>query len=128
MNNVILAISSILFSSTVFSLSLDQQRTVYSEAQVLQQQNHWDEASKKLDSIPAYPLNYLLEYQNIRADLSQYSPKQINTFIEQNKLYKTSYSLQREYLYYLAKNKSWDDFLSFYPQLPRSTELKCFYF
>ena len=128
MSKLILAISSILFSSTVFSLSLDQQRTVYSEAQALQQQNHWDEAIKKLDSIPSYPLNYLLEYQNIRADLSQYNSKQINDFIEKNKLYKTSYSLQREYLYYLAKNKSWDDFLSFYPQLPRSTELKCFYF
>jgi len=128
MSKFILLVSSFLFSSSVFSLSIDQQRSVYNEAKSLQAQERWGDASEKLDSIPDYPLNYLLEYQNIRKDLSQYNPIQINDFIDENKPYRTVYSLQREYMYYLAKQKSWDDFLAFYPQLPYSTELKCFYF
>lgn len=128
MKKILLVVSSILFSSTVFSLSLSQQRVIYSEAKSLQQQERWDEANKKLDSIPVYPLNYLLEYQKLKSDFSAHSLEEISDFIEKNKPYKTSYSLQREYLYYLANKSDWDDFLTFYPQLPRSTKLKCFYF
>jgi len=125
---LLLIVSSILFSSTVSSLSLNQQRVIYSEAKSLQQQERWDEVNKKLEMIPVYPLNYLLEYQKIKSDFSIYSLEEISTFIEKNKPYKTSYSLQREYLYYLAKHREWDNFLTFYPQLPRSTKLKCFHF
>jgi soluble lytic murein transglycosylase len=128
MMRLILIISSILFSSAIFSLSLDQQRTVYSEALQLQVNNNWDEAKDKLDSIPLYPLTYILEYQQLKKEFSLGSVVEINNFINNNKRYKISDQLQREYLYYLAGKKYWAEFVSFYPQLPRSEKLKCFYF
>lgn len=128
MMRFILIIISILFSSNIFSLSLSQQRSVYSEAQSLQQQHHWNKASNKLATIPVYPLTYLLEYQQLRYGFSRKSVSQISDFIRDNKQHKISDALQREYLYYLAKNKYWAEFLTFYPQLPHSAKLKCFYF
>ncbi|MEI6897836.1 MAG: transglycosylase SLT domain-containing protein [Psychromonas sp.] len=128
MKRIILVICAILFSSMVLSLSLSQQRLIYSEAKSLQGQQRWDEAAIKMDSIPRYPLTYLLEYQILKSNLSQDNLSKISTFIEHNKPHWASYNLQRKYLYYLAKNQYWDDFITFYPQLPRSPSLKCFYF
>lgn len=124
----ILIISSVLFSSTVFSISIDQQRLIYNEALQLQENNNWDEAKDKLDTIPIYPLTYILEYQQLKKEFSQDSVVEINDFINNNKRYKISDQLQREYLYYLAGKKYWTEFVTFYPQLPRSGKLKCFYF
>lgn len=101
---------------------------IYSEAKLLQKQNMWSEATKKMASISTYPLNYILEYQKLSSDFSQDEFSEVSAFIEHNKQYKLSNILQREYLYYLASHKYWDDFLTFYPQLPKSSKLKCFYF
>ncbi|WP_028866522.1 transglycosylase SLT domain-containing protein [Psychromonas hadalis] len=128
MKRYLFIIFSILFASNVFSLSLNQQRAVYSEAQLLQSQNRWNEADVKLASIPVYPLTYFLTYQHLKENFSQQSLTEIDTFIIKNKRYKISDDLQREYLYYLAGKQYWSDFLIFYPQLPRSSRLKCFYF
>lgn len=128
MKRYILLVFSILFSANVLSLSLNQQRAVYGEAQLLQSQNKWDEANVKLDSIAAYPLTYLLTYQNLKKHISAQSVDEINAFITENKHYKASDDLQRNYLYYLASKKLWPEFLAFYPQLPRNNTLKCFYF
>jgi len=124
----ILFICSLFLSSTTFALSLNEQRIVYSDAQHLQQQGRWDEATDKLASIPVYPLTYLLEYQQLRGDFSKQSIIPISEFMRNNKQHKITNKLQREYLYYLAGNKYWAEFLTFYPQLPRSSKLKCFYF
>lgn len=119
---------SLFFSSVVLSLSLNQQREVYSDAKLLQTQNRWDEATDKLAVIPVYPLTYLLEYQFLKSNFSQQDGDLINDFISKNKQHKITNELQREYLYYLAENKHWAEFIAFYPKLPRSGKLKCFYF
>lgn len=128
MTKFLLLISTVLFSSTVLSLSLNQQRAIYSEAQLLQKQQRWDDATKKMQVIPDYPLTYILEYQKLKSSFSLEQLPKITAFIAQNKQRKLTDSLQREYLYYLANKKSWDDFTTFYPQLPKSKKLKCFYF
>jgi len=128
MKKIICIVCALLFSSAVFSLSLTQQRGVYSEAKKLQQQKRWREATEKMASISNYPLTYILEYQKLREKLTREALPEINDFVNNNKPRSLSYSLQREYLYYLAKNKYWSDFITFYPQLPRTTQLKCFYF
>jgi len=128
MKKMLLVIGSILFSSTVFSLSLTQQRAIYSEAQSLQKQHQWDAVAKKVAAIPDYPLNYIFEYHRLKESFSLSSFTEINAFIKKNNDNSLSDSLQREYLYYLASQRAWDEFTTFYPQLPRSTKLKCFYF
>ena len=90
MMRYILAIFSILFSSTVLSLSLDQQRVIYTEASQLQEKKRWDEADEKLSSIPIYPLSYLLEYQQLKSDFSPENRIKISAFIDRNKHYKIS--------------------------------------
>ncbi|MCP4322982.1 MAG: transglycosylase SLT domain-containing protein [Psychromonas sp.] len=127
MPRYILVVCSLLFSSIAFSLSLNEQRQVYSDAQQLQHKGRWGEAANKLSSIPVYPLTYLLEYQQLRENFSKQSFVAISEFMRNNKQHKISNKLQREYLYYLAGKKYWDEFLTFYPQLPRSAKLKCFY-
>lgn len=124
----ILLFASLFFSSVVLSLSLNQQREVYNDAKLLQTQNRWDEATDKLAVIPVYPLTYLLEYQFLKSNFSQENGEQINDFIREYKQHKITNKLQREYLYYLSKNKYWAEFVAFYPKLPRSAKLKCFYF
>ena len=128
MTKSLLLLTTILFSSSVFSFSLNQQRAIYSEAQSLQTQQRWKEADKKLASIPRYPLTYILEYNKLKANFSRESVAQISDFIERNKTRKLTDSLQREYMYYLAKHKFWREFITFYPQLPSTKKLKCFYF
>jgi soluble lytic murein transglycosylase len=121
-------ITSFLFSTVSFSLSLNQQREVYSEAKSLQDQKRWNEASVKLATIPIYPLTYLLEYHHLKSDFKKEGVSEVSDFISENKNRKITNQLQREYLYYLADNKYWAEFLDFYPQLPNSKRLKCFSF
>lgn len=123
-----LIITLLLFSSASLSLSLSQQREVYSEALQLQKKNRWKEARDKLHTIPVYPLTYLLQYKQLKTNFTQSGVVAVSDFISENKEHKISDQLQREYLYYLAKNKYWAEFLLFYPQLPRSAKLKCLSF
>ena len=128
MTRFILLMLSTLLSTNVFSLSLSQQRGVYSEAKLLQKQYRWNEANEKIATIPVYPLTYLLEYKQLKSHFSPKNVNQISDFINANKQHEITYALQREYLYYLANKQRWDEFLAFYPQLPHSSKLKCFYF
>jgi len=116
------------FSSLSSSLTWSQQRGLYTEAVDLQAQQMWSEALQKTELIPAYPLTYLLEYQQLKAHFSRNSLVAVQSFIKDNPDRRVSYDLQRSYLYYLAKNQYWSEYLSFYPQLPNSLDLKCFHF
>ena len=116
------------FSSFATSLTWSQQRGLYTEAVDLQAQKMWSKALQKTKLIPAYPLTYLLEYQQLKAHFSRKSLFAVQSFIQDNLDRRVSYDLQRSYLYYLAKNQYWSEYLSFYPQLPNSLDLKCFHF
>jgi len=116
------------FSSLATSLTWSQQRDLYTQAVDLQTQKMWSEALQKTKLIPAYPLTYLLEYQQLKAHFSRNSLFAVQSFIKDNPDRRVSYDLQRSYLYYLAKNQYWREYLSFYPRLPNSVDLKCYHF
>ncbi|MGC3835284.1 transglycosylase SLT domain-containing protein [Moritella viscosa] len=116
------------FSSLASTLTWSQQRGLYTQAVDLQAQQMWSEALQKTKLIPAYPLTYLLEYQQLKAHFSRNSLAAVASFIKGNPDRRVSYDLQRSYLYYLAKNQYWSEYLSFYPRLPNSLDLKCFHF
>jgi soluble lytic murein transglycosylase len=123
-------ISLFLFSCSSFatSLTLSQQRGLYTQAVDLQAQEMWSKALQKTKLIPVYPLIYLLEYQQLKAHFSRNSLFAVQSFIKNNRDRRVSYDLQRSYLYYLANNQYWSEYLSFYPQVPNSLNLKCFHF
>ncbi|SHO23857.1 Hypothetical soluble lytic murein transglycosylase [Moritella viscosa] len=116
------------FSSLASTLTWSQQRGLYTQALDLQAQQMWSKALQKTKLIPAYPLTYLLEYQQLKAHFTRNSLVAVTSFIKGNPDRRVSYDLQRSYLYYLAKNQYWSEYLSFYPQLPNSLDLKCFHF
>ncbi|PKH06353.1 transglycosylase SLT domain-containing protein [Moritella sp. Urea-trap-13] len=116
------------FSSVATSLTWDQQRGLYTQAVDLQSQDMWLEALQKAKLIPGYPLTYLLEYKQLKAHFSRESLFAVQSFIKDNLDRRASYDLQRSYLYYLAENQYWDEYLSFYPRIPNSVDLKCFHF
>jgi len=110
------------------ALTLDEQRQVYAQAVNLQKQDKWQQASQEAALIPQYPLNYLLEYQYLKEHFARESVAVVQSFMSKYRQYKVSSDVQRDYLYYLGKKQYWREFLDFYPKLPNSVDLRCFYF
>ena len=118
----------LIHSSLSSALTLTEQRSVYAQAVELQAQGRWLQATQKAKIIADYPLSYLLDYQFLRKNFNPHYLPAVQDFIKHNPEHKISNDLQREYLSYLAKNKYWSEFTTFYPRLPHSTDLKCYYF
>lgn len=120
--------SLLLQSSVTYALTLDEQRILYANTVKLQEQGLWQEARQQSKILGDYPLRYLLDYAYLKENFSPVNLPTIQAFIKQNSTYKISDDLQRSYLYYLAKNKYWSEYLTFYPALPKSKDLKCYQF
>jgi len=118
------------FSLTSFAsaYNLDKQRELYSQAVVLQGQGEWEQAQKTSALIAEYPLTYLLEYQDLKANFAIDKGAAVRSFIKDNPKRSLSLDIERAYLRFLAKNDAWKEFLDFYPQVPNSSDLKCNYF
>jgi soluble lytic murein transglycosylase len=123
-----LLFSLLIQSSLTHALTLDEQRTLYANTVKLQEQGLWQEAQQQSSLLGDYPLRYLLDYAYLKENFSPANLPTIQAFIKKNSAHKTSDDLQRSYLYYLAKNKYWSEYLSFYPALPKSKDLKCYQF
>lgn len=117
----------LLFSSLASALNVDIQRDVFSEVLTLQEQQKWQKANQQVEKIEDYPLAYLAQFNYLNANLTQVEDKQIRDFIIANKGKAASDDLQRSYLFMLAKQKRWADFLTAYPKLPNTPELQCYY-
>ena len=128
MKKIYTFIFCLLLSSNLIAQTLNEQRKIYAKAVELQEQGLWEQADLQAKKITQYPLAYLLEYKSLKENFNQKSLPSIQAFIKKNAQYKVSNDLQRSYLYYLARNQYWSEFLSFYPQLPNSTDLKCYHF
>ncbi|MFQ3175196.1 MAG: soluble lytic murein transglycosylase [Psychromonas sp.] len=128
--NKLLLLCCGFFSMTSFvsADNLEEQRELYSQVIVLQEQGEWELAQKKAALIPEYPLTYLLEFQSIKAHFAVNNAAAVQSFINNNPKRSLSLDLERDYLRFLAKNHAWKEFLNFYPQLPNSSDLKCNYF
>jgi len=120
--------SLLLQSSLTQALTLDEQRTLYANTVKLQEQGLWLEAQQQSQVLGDYPLRYLLDYAYLKENFSPANLPTIQAFIKKNSEHKISNDLQRSYLYYLAKNRYWSEYLTFYPALPKSRDLKCYQF
>lgn len=117
----------LLFSSLASALNVDIQRDVFSEVLTLQEKQKWQKANQQVEKIEDYPLAYLAQFNYLNANLTQVEDKQIRDFIIANKGKAASDDLQRSYLFMLAEQKRWADFLTAYPKLPNTPELQCYY-
>ena len=129
MNKILLwCFGFISLTSVASAANLAEQRQLYSQVSVLQAQGKWEAAQYSRGLMAEYPLTYLLEYQALKANFAVKGVSKVQTFMNNNSDHRISLDLQRDYLYYLAKNNAWQEFLDFYPTLPNSSDLKCYYF
>lgn len=124
--SLILCFHFISFNACAQTLS--EQREIYAQAVELQKQGLWQQASEKSKLIAQYPLTYLLEYRRLENNFDETSLPAVQSFLDHNNKRKISNDLQRKYLYYLAENQYWTDYLTFYPKLPNSIDLRCYHF
>lgn len=127
MKKIILSCFLLSIANIASALGLDAQRTIFSETIALQEQELWDKANVNINQIKDYPLVYLAEYNYLNANLDKVSDKQVLTFIKTHQTKIVSDNLQRSYLFYLASQKNWTQFLTAYPSMPNNAVLKCHY-
>ena len=115
-------------SSLASALTLDTQRDIFTETLDLQDQMQWEEANKQMSNLDNYPLTYLTQYNYMNANIENVSDKEVLSFLQSNENKAVSDDLQRTYLFYLAKEKRWVDFLNAKNDLPNNPTLQCYYF
>ncbi len=114
--------SLVVFSSTVFSNTLDQQRQDFLLAEKLIEQGN-ESAFLTLNSTLAdYPLYPYLQYQWLKNNLSQ--TDKILAFSSTYKDTRYADLLRSKWLDYLANNDRWVEFLRYY-QASDNTALEC---
>ncbi|TEW56755.1 lytic murein transglycosylase [Psychromonas sp. RZ22] len=127
MKKLILACLLVSTSNLVSALNLDVQRDIFAKTLSLQEHYQWVDANHELARIPDYPLTYLAEYNYLTAHLNTLNDETILGFIESHKGTAASDDLQRAYLFHLAEQKRWQQFLVAYPKLPNNRTLQCHY-
>lgn len=127
MKKIILGCLLISASSFASALNLDVQRDIFTDVLALQEQKKWDEANEQKSRINDYPLAYLAEYNYLNAHITEVNDSEILNYVEKNKEKVISNDLQRTYLFHLAKQKKWQEFLTAFPRMPSHRVLKCHY-
>jgi len=114
-------------SSLASAITLDIQRSIFSDTLDLQDQQEWQKAKQKISDIGNYPLTYLTQYNYLKANLDTVDDQKVKTFIKANKNKVVSKDLQHDYLTLLATQHRWSDFLQATTGFPKSRTLQCHY-
>lgn len=125
---IILFFVFLLLSSSSFSQSLSEQRDLYAKVRQAQSSGHWIKASRLMHQLKTYPLYSYLRYYELRAHLDAAHYEQIVAFRQQYRNTPLADSLERAFLYKLAKQHRWALLLKFFPHEPSSTSLRCSYY
>lgn len=75
--------------------------------------------------LDGYPLTIYLDYQYLAERLSYLNTAQVTGFIRQHPDSLLADRLEGRYLYRLAREQRWREFLALYPELPNSIPLQC---
>lgn len=75
--------------------------------------------------LESYPLALYLDYQYLADNLSQLSTAQVTGFMQRHADSLLADRLESRYLYRLARERRWSEFLTLYPELPNSVALQC---
>ena len=111
-----------LFSNTVVSTTLDQQRQDFLQAERLVEQGDESAFLKLSSTLAEYPLYPYLQYQWLKNNLSQ--TDKILVFLSAYKETRYADLLRSKWLDYLANNERWIEFILYY-QASDNTALEC---
>lgn len=114
----------LVFSNAVFGSTLDQQRTVFLQAEKLLAQGNDAAFMRASAALINYPLYPYLQYQWLKENLHQ--EEQILSFLAAYKSTRYAGLLRSRWLDYLAKNERWSDFIRHY-EASENTALECQY-
>jgi soluble lytic murein transglycosylase len=104
---------------------LSGDRARFLEARKALNENRLDEFRRLAGQLKDYPLYPYLEFQELRNRLKRAEPAEISTFIDRFSDIPLGWRLRRSWLYTLARQKNWPQFLQVY-QPPQPVELRCY--
>ncbi|MGP7733264.1 transglycosylase SLT domain-containing protein [Oceanimonas smirnovii] len=100
-------------------------REQYLQAEQALKQNNTEHYRQLRAGLNDYPLVPYLDYRYLADRLSSLSSQDVTGFINRYPDSQLADRLERQYLFRLAREQRWRDFLALYPELPNSTELQC---
>ncbi len=128
----LLAVTSVIVASLAWPTlaaesKLEQQRLDYDKAQKLIDNKDISGYQKLRPKIAGYSLTPYIDYRVFSLQLSDKSPDEVETFIEQHKSFPFSSRIRAPYLDQLARQNKWQDILTFQTSYPNGERYQCHY-
>lgn len=132
--HAILMLALLLFSNPLFAVKestlsaakMEKQRSLFSKAEKALKKKQYNEFSRLMLQLDAYPLYPYLKYKEYSSKLSKLSQTQVDSFLKTYADTPYADRLRVSWLLKKAKNKQWQAYLDSYePQ--KSTKLQCHY-
>ncbi|WMC11407.1 transglycosylase SLT domain-containing protein [Oceanimonas pelagia] len=101
------------------------QREQYRQAEQALVQGKTGEYRQLRQGLDGYPLVSYLDYRYLADRLKDIGIKDVRGFMVRYPDSLLADRLERQYLFRLARDQRWQEFLALYPELPNSTELQC---
>ena len=104
---------------------LAQQRIHYEMAKSALNSGDWSGFRLHQQQLGDYPLALYLEYGRLKSKLSSADQNEIDDFLNREQSSFLSTRLREQWLYHLAVNKRWAEFLNYYQPDASTTEMRC---
>ncbi len=115
----------LLLLSLGVSVQASPLREQYRQAEQALKSNDIAAYKRLRQGLDAYPLTVYLDYQYLDDRMAQLTTAQITQFMSRHSDSLLADRLERRYLFRLAREQRWQEFLALYPALPNSIELQC---
>jgi soluble lytic murein transglycosylase len=122
------AIAALLCIAAGFADTADplaDQRAQFLDAYKALQEGRLGDYRRIATGLDSYPLYRYLEFEDLRSRLSRAGDTEISDFIKRYAGQPVSWRLRRSWLYTLARQKRWRQFLQAYSE-PQTVELQCY--
>lgn len=123
-----LALIASLSSTSAMADSLDQQRTLYDQAQELLDNSNLSMFKQVRSKLDEYPLTPYLDYRSLLINIGSKPPIVVRAFIDSHQDYPFSARISAPYIISLAKQQKWERLVEFQRQEPVGEEYQCWYY
>lgn len=100
-------------------------RERYQQAEQALKKNELARFEQLRQGLDGYPLTVYLDYQYLADRMNQLTTARLQQFMRRYPDSLQADRLERQYLFRLAREQRWREFLELYPVLPNSIELQC---
>lgn len=115
----------LLLLSLGWNVQASPLREQYRQAEHALKKNDMPAYERLRKGLDAYPLTVYLDYQYLADRMQQLTTAQVTRFMSRYADSLLADRLERRYLFRLAREQRWQEFLALYPALPNSVELQC---